>query len=79
MPEGRHLVADRLDDDVRLVARIENPLAPGRYALDCWISRDRDEGALAIHVLRLLDFVVYGTRPGAGNVSIDTEVEAVVG
>ena len=24
---------------------------------------------MAIHILRLLDFFVYGTRPGPGNVS----------
>jgi hypothetical protein len=28
-------------------------------------------------VLRLLDFVVYGTRPGAGTVSVDADVSVV--
>jgi hypothetical protein len=63
---------------LRLVAQLENPLLPGRYAIDCWISRNREEGDMAIHVLRLLDFFVYGTRPGAGNVSVNAEVEALL-
>jgi len=28
--------------------------------------------------VRLLDFVVYGTRPGPGSVSVRADVEAVV-
>ena len=63
---------------VRIVAEIDNPLVPGRYALECWISRNRDEGAMAIHILRLLDFFVFGTRPGAGNIAMTGDVEAVI-
>ena len=65
-------------EPIRLVAEIENPLLPGRYALECWISRRRAPGAMAVHVLRLLDFHVFGTRPGAGNVTMDGDVRAVV-
>ena len=36
---------------------------PGRYFVNCWISRNRTQGDLALHVVRLLDFVVFGTRP----------------
>jgi ABC-type polysaccharide/polyol phosphate transport system ATPase subunit len=63
---------------VRVVAEIENPLLPGRYTIECWISRHREGGDMAIHILRLLDFFVYGTRPGPGNVVMDGEVEALV-
>jgi hypothetical protein len=42
------------------------------------ISRNRSFGDLALHVLRLIDFVVYGTEPGAGAVSIETDIEATV-
>ena len=28
------------------------------------------------HVLRLLEFVVYGTKPGPGSVSVQADVEA---
>jgi hypothetical protein len=65
-------------EQVRVVADIENPLVPGRYAIGCWISRRREEGEMAIHVLRLLDFFVYGTKAGRGNVLLHTEVEARV-
>ena len=63
---------------IRIVAEIENPLVPGRYALECWISRSRDEGAMAIHILRLLDFFVFGTKPGAGNIAMTGDVETVI-
>jgi ABC-type polysaccharide/polyol phosphate transport system ATPase subunit len=61
---------------VRIAGRIENPLLPGRYFVNCWISRNRNQGDLALHVVRLLDFVVYGTRPGPGSVSVRADVEA---
>src|SRR5215211_6819819 len=61
---------------IRIAGQIENPLVPGRYTIQCWMSRDRPEGDLAVHPLRLLDFLVFGTRPGPGSVSVRTEVEA---
>jgi hypothetical protein len=63
---------------VRISGRIENPLLPGRYSVSCLISRNRTQGDLALHVVRLLDFVVYGTRPGPGSVTVKAEVEATV-
>ena len=33
---------------------------------------------MAIHMLRLIDFFVYGTRPGAGNIAMTGDVETVV-
>jgi ABC-type polysaccharide/polyol phosphate transport system ATPase subunit len=63
---------------IRIRGRIENPLVPGRYTIECWMSRDRPEGNLAVHPLRLLDFLVYGTRPGLGSVAVRTDVEAVL-
>jgi ABC-2 type transport system ATP-binding protein len=63
---------------IRIVAEIENPLVPGRYALECWISRSREEGAMAIHILRLLDFFVYGTKPAAGNITLNSEVRTII-
>jgi ABC-type polysaccharide/polyol phosphate transport system ATPase subunit len=65
-------------EQIRIVAEIDNPLVPGRYALECWVSRSRAPGATALHVLRLLDFYVFGTRPGAGNVTMNREIQAVV-
>jgi ABC-type polysaccharide/polyol phosphate transport system ATPase subunit len=63
-------------DRVRLTGTIENPLLPGRYFVTCWISRNREQGDLALHIVHLLDFVVYGTRPGPGDVSVRADVEA---
>ena len=62
---------------VRVSGRIQNPLLPGRYFVSCWISRNRAHGDLALHILRLLDFVVYGTRRAPGSVSVESDVRAV--
>jgi ABC-2 type transport system ATP-binding protein len=68
---------DRLEPGqrVRISGKIENPLLPGRYFVSCWISRNRTQGDLALHVIRPLEFVVYGTRPGPGNVSVRIDVD----
>ena len=63
---------------VRLAGTIENRLMPGRYSVTAMISRNRSFGDLALHVLRVIDFVVYGTEPGPGAVSVDVDVEAIV-
>jgi ABC-2 type transport system ATP-binding protein len=62
---------------VRIRGRIENSLVPGRYFIDCWVRRDREQGDMAVTGLRLLDFVVYGTGPGQGIVSVEADVEAI--
>jgi hypothetical protein len=33
---------------------------------------------LALHVLRLLDFVVYGTNHAPGTITVEADVEAVL-
>jgi hypothetical protein len=63
---------------IRVVAEIDNPLLPGRYTTQCWISRSGQGGNMAVQILRLVDFYVYGTRPGAGSVALDADVEAVL-
>jgi ABC-2 type transport system ATP-binding protein len=63
---------------VRIGGTIENRLLPGRYRVSSMISRNRSIGDLALHVLRLTDFVVYGTDPGPGSVSIETDIEATI-
>lgn len=68
----------RAGERVTVSGTIENPLLPGRYFVSCWISRNRTQGDLALHILRLLDFMVYGTRPGPGSVSVEADIEAVV-
>jgi ABC-type polysaccharide/polyol phosphate transport system ATPase subunit len=61
---------------VRIAGTLENPLLPGRYFVSCMVSRNRTQGDLALHVIRLLEFVVYGTRPGPGSVTVRTDVVA---
>jgi ABC-2 type transport system ATP-binding protein len=61
---------------VHIAATVDNPLLPGRYYVTCWIGRNRNQNDLALHVLRLFDFEVYGTRLGSGVVTVDAEVDA---
>jgi ABC-2 type transport system ATP-binding protein len=62
----------------RIGGTVENRLLPGRYFVNCYIARNRTQGDYALHFVRLLELVVYGTRPGPGSVSMDADVEAAV-
>src|SRR3954469_14108080 len=62
---------------IHLSGPIENELVPGRYFVDCWVRRDRDQGDLAVQGIRLLDFVVYGTAPAGGVVTARADVKVV--
>jgi hypothetical protein len=46
--------------------------------VSCWITRNRVQGDMALQHVRLLDFIVYGTRPSPGLVAVDVEVEAAI-
>jgi ABC-2 type transport system ATP-binding protein len=61
---------------VRIGGRVENPLLPGRYFVHCWIFRERNRSG-ALQLLRLFDFLVYGTRPGPGIVEVQADFEAL--
>jgi ABC-type sugar transport system ATPase subunit len=63
---------------VRIAGRIENRLLPGRYFVQCWVARNRTQGDMALHMVRVLDFVVYGTRTGPGTVMVDADVDVSV-
>ena len=63
---------------VRIRARVDNPLNPGRYFVNCWVGRNRNPGEVAMQVVRLIDFVVYGTQPKPGVVSVDSTVETEI-
>jgi ABC-type polysaccharide/polyol phosphate transport system ATPase subunit len=60
---------------MRLTGGIENRLVPGRYYLDCWVRQNENQSVVAVQGLRLLAFVVYGTAPRDGVVTVDTEIE----
>ena len=57
---------------------VENPLLPGRYFVNCYVARNRTQGDHALHFVRLLDFVVYGTETGAGSVAVRADVTATL-
>jgi ABC-2 type transport system ATP-binding protein len=63
---------------VRLAGSIDNPLVPGRYFVNCFVARTRSQGDYGLHKVRLLEFVVEGSRPGPGSVSVQAEVEATL-
>jgi ABC-2 type transport system ATP-binding protein len=82
---GKTLKID-LDDDlkieqgrrIRISAELENPLLPGAYSVECWMSRQREVGDMGLHVFRLLDFHVFGTKPGHGSVYARSEIETSI-
>ena len=53
---------------MRLAGEIENRLTPGRYFVHCYAARSREHGDIALHQLRLFDFVVYGPERWKGSV-----------
>ena len=63
---------------MRLRGTIENRLVPGRYYLDCWVRQTESQTVVAVQGLRLLAFVVYGTAPREGVVTVAAEVEASI-
>ena len=67
----------RAGERVRIAGTIENPLMPGRYFVSCWVCRDREHGNVALQVLRPLDFIVFGAKPGPGIVAVPAQVEAI--
>jgi ABC-2 type transport system ATP-binding protein len=70
---------DRLErgQKVRISGTIENPLAPGRYVVKCWVHRNHNYGDLVLHAPHVLDFVVFGTA-AAGVVALDYEMSAKI-
>jgi hypothetical protein len=63
---------------VRLSGEIENRLLPGHYYVSAWILRNRTAGDLALHALRLLEFMVYGTEQGPGSVQLRDDIRATI-
>jgi ABC-2 type transport system ATP-binding protein len=57
--------------------RVENRLVPGRYYLDCWVRRRREDGWVGVQGIRLASFTVEGDTSMEGVVSLHAEVEAV--
>ena len=63
---------------VRVDARLENPLAPGRYFVHCGVHRQGPGGAnIVMYTENACDFVVYGSA-SRGVLSLEHEIEFVV-
>jgi hypothetical protein len=62
----------------RIGGAVQNPLRPGRYFVNCYIARNRTQGDYALHFVRMLDFVVYGTDAGPGSVAVEADVQAEI-
>jgi ABC-type polysaccharide/polyol phosphate transport system ATPase subunit len=63
---------------VRISARIGNRLVPGRYSVRGSVSRNRTPGEIVMRNVPLLDFVVKGTDPDPGMVSVHTDLVAKI-
>jgi ABC-type polysaccharide/polyol phosphate transport system ATPase subunit len=61
---------------VKISGWVENRLLPGRYFVKSWILRNRTQGDVAMHVLQILDFLVFGTRQAPGTFIVDDDVRA---
>ena len=70
--------AVRAGQRVRLNGHLENRLVAGRYYLDCWVRQDQHQTMMALQALRVLRFVVYGTAPRHGVVTLGAEIEPVL-
>jgi ABC-2 type transport system ATP-binding protein len=63
---------------VRVDARLENPLAPGRYFVHCGVHRQGPGGAnIVMYTENVCDFIVYGSA-ARGVLSLEHEIEFVV-
>ena len=67
-----------LDERVSTGQRLENRLVAGRYFLDCWVRQDAHQSMMALQALRVLRFVVFGTAPRHGVVTLNADIEPVV-
>jgi ABC-2 type transport system ATP-binding protein len=68
----------RAGQRVRLTGTLENRLVAGRYYLDCWIRQDQHQSMMALQALRILRFVVYGTAPRHGVVTLHADIAPVI-
>jgi ABC-2 type transport system ATP-binding protein len=75
-PDGDETPIIAAGQRVRITGSVENRLLPGRYFVHLWVYRRRHQSG-ALQLLRLFDFLVFGTRPGPGVVEVNTDVQVV--
>jgi ABC-type polysaccharide/polyol phosphate transport system ATPase subunit len=63
---------------VRLTGRLENRLVAGRYYLDCWVRQDEHQTMMSLQALRIMRFMIYGTAPRHGVVTLHADIETVL-
>jgi ABC-type polysaccharide/polyol phosphate transport system ATPase subunit len=63
---------------VRFAGEIENRLVPGTYSMELWIRQDRQTGDMALQAMPLARFVVFGTAPRHGMVTVQSDIEPIV-
>jgi ABC-type polysaccharide/polyol phosphate transport system ATPase subunit len=68
----------RAGDRVAVEAKLENPLAPGRYFVHCSVRQDQGEGDVELFVHSAVDFVVFGGERSGSLLALEHEVEATV-
>jgi ABC-type sugar transport system ATPase subunit len=73
---GEEVAIVAAGERVELAGTVANPLAPGRYVLTCWISRDAERGEVAFQAIGLADFMVFGGTQPLGLVEVDADVSA---
>lgn len=68
----------RAGERVKVSARMENPLAPGRYFAHCGVQQDQGKGNVDLFVHSAVDFVVFGGERSGGVLALEHEIEASV-
>jgi hypothetical protein len=68
----------RPGERLRVSAALDNVLVPGRYTVIGSISRSQVQGDLVMRDVRLMDFLVKGSEPIPGMVSVRADVRATV-
>ena len=61
-----------------LAGSIENPLAPGRYVLDLFVTEDVEDGGTVLQGLQLAQFTIDGSAPERGLVRVRADLDAVM-
>lgn len=68
----------RAGETARVSARMENPLAPGRYFVHCGVQQDQGRGNVDLFVHSAVDFVVFGGERSGGVLALEHEIEATI-
>ncbi len=68
----------RAGDRARVTARMENPLAPGRYFVHCGVRQDQGKGDVDLFVHSAVDFVVFGGERSGSVLALEHDIRATV-